>query len=69
MLFDVLTQPPALKLAQFGEEFFADAERRARGLPDGQRERTIKRLRQARALVGSTDALKRFDAWRAPEER
>jgi len=23
----------------------------------------------ARGLLGSTDALKRFDAWRAPEER
>jgi len=39
------------------------------GLPGGQRERTVRRLRQARALVGSTDALERFDAWRAPEER
>jgi hypothetical protein len=42
------------------EAFFADAERRARDLPDGQRERTIERLRQARALIGSTDALERF---------
>jgi len=51
------------------EEFFADAERRAQDLPDEQRERTIERLRRARALIGSTDALERFDAWRAPEER
>ena len=51
------------------EAFFADAECRARDLPDGQKERTIERLRQARALVGSTDALERFDAWRAPDER
>ena len=51
------------------EEFFADAERRAQDLPDEQRERKIERLRQARALIGSTDALARFDAWRAPEER
>ena len=51
------------------EAFFADAERRARDLPDEQKERKIKQLRQARALVGSTDALERFDAWRAPEER
>ena len=29
----------------------------------------IERLRQARAPVGGTDALERFDAWRAPEER
>ena len=51
------------------EAFFGDAERRARDLPDGQNERSIERLRQARALIGSTDALERFDAWRAPEER
>lgn len=51
------------------DAFFADAERRAQDLPDEQRERTIERLRRARALIGSTDALERFDAWRAPEER
>ena len=51
------------------EAFFADAERRAQDLPDEERERTIERLRRARALIGSTDALARFDAWRAPEER
>jgi hypothetical protein len=51
------------------EEFFADAERRAQDLPEDQRERTIERLRRARGLIGSTDALERFDAWRAPEER
>lgn len=51
------------------EAFFADAARRAQDLPDEQRERTIERLRRARALIGSTDALERFDAWRAPEER
>lgn len=47
----------------------ADAECRAQDLPDKQRERTIEWLRQARTLVGSTDALERFKAWRAPEER
>lgn len=51
------------------EEFFADAERMAQDLPDEQREHTIERLRQARALIGSTDALERFGTWRAPEER
>ena len=51
------------------EAFFADAERRAQDLPDEQRERTKERLRRARALIGSTDALERFGAWRAPEER
>lgn len=51
------------------DAFFADAERRAQDLPDEERARTIERLRRARALIGSTDALERFDAWRAPEER
>ncbi|WP_040729183.1 hypothetical protein [Thiocapsa marina] len=51
------------------EEFFADAERRAQDLPSEQREGTTARLRRARGLIGSTDALERFDAWRAPEER
>ncbi|MGE0371005.1 MAG: hypothetical protein AB7Q01_03855 [Gammaproteobacteria bacterium] len=51
------------------EAFFTDAERRAQDLPDEQRERTKARLRRARALIGSTDALERFGAWREPEER
>jgi hypothetical protein len=51
------------------EAFFADAECRAQDLPDEGRERTIERLRGARVLIGSTDALERFDTWRAPEER
>jgi len=51
------------------EAFFADAERPVQDLPDEQRERTIERLLRARALIGSTDALERFGAWRAPEER
>jgi hypothetical protein len=46
-----------------------DAKRRAQDLPDEERERTIERLRRSRALIVSTDALERFDAWRAPEER
>lgn len=51
------------------DAFFADAERRALDLPDEQREHTMDRLRRARALIGSTDALERFGAWRAPEKR
>lgn len=51
------------------DEFFADAERWAQDLPEEQRERPIERLRWARGLIGSTDALQRFDAWQAPEER
>jgi hypothetical protein len=51
------------------EQFFADAEHRAAGLPDEQRRRTLERLRRARELIGSTDALARFQSWRAPDER
>ena len=51
------------------EAFFADAERRAQDLPEEERESTTERLLRARALIGSTDALERFDAWRAPKER
>ena len=43
--------------------------RRAQDSPDEQLERTIKSIRQGPALIGSTDALERFDAKRAPEER
>jgi hypothetical protein len=46
-----------------------DAERRAQDLSDDQRERTIERLRRERDLMVSTEALERFDVWRAPEER
>jgi hypothetical protein len=51
------------------KDFFADAERRTRDLPDEQRKPTIERPRQALAFVGSTDALERFDVRRTPEER
>ncbi|MGB5439404.1 MAG: hypothetical protein WBN90_07135 [Gammaproteobacteria bacterium] len=51
------------------EEFFADAEHRLKNLPEDGRTRTIERLRRARKLIGSTDALNRFQSWKAPEER
>ena len=51
------------------EEFFADAELRAQVLPGEEREHTIAQLRQARRLIGSTDALEQFQSWRTPEER
>jgi len=56
-------------MRNWSTSFFADAERRAQDLPDEQRERTIERIRRVRALIGSTHALERFSAWRAPEER
>jgi len=51
------------------EEFFADAEHKLKNLPEGKRMRTMERLRRARKLIGSTDALERFQSWKAPEER
>ena len=51
------------------EAFFADAERRLEDLPKDQREHTMERLRRARKLIGSTDALDRLQSWKAPEER
>lgn len=51
------------------EEFFADAERRLDELPEMERERTEERLRRARKMIDSIDALDRFQSWKAPEER
>jgi hypothetical protein len=51
------------------EAFFADAERRLEGLHEDERVHTKERLRRARKLIGSIDALDRFQSWKAPEER
>jgi hypothetical protein len=51
------------------EEFFADAEHRLKNLPECERTHTMVRLRRARKLIGSTDALARFQSWKTPEER
>lgn len=51
------------------EQFFREAEQRAAGLGDEERARLLERLRRAREMVGSVDALDRFLAWRVPEER
>lgn len=51
------------------EAFFADAERRLEGLDEEERGRTTESLRRARKLIGSIDALERFQSWKAPEER
>ena len=50
-------------------EFFADAERRLEDLPEDLRVQTMERLQRARKLIGSADALERFQSWKAPEER
>jgi GTP1/Obg family GTP-binding protein len=51
------------------EQFFRDAEQRAAGLSDAERLRLLERLKLARKMVGSADALDRFMTWRAPDER
>jgi hypothetical protein len=51
------------------DQFFRDAEQRAAGLSDDERLRLLERLKLARQMVGSVDALDRFLAWRSPDER
>jgi hypothetical protein len=51
------------------EEFFADAEHNMKNLAEGERTHSMERLRRARKLIGSTDALERFQSWKAPEDR
>lgn len=51
------------------EAFFADAEQRLVHLSDDERERTLDRLKRARELIGTVDALDRLRSWRTPDER
>jgi GTP1/Obg family GTP-binding protein len=51
------------------EEFFVDAEQRLADFLEDERDRTMARLKRARKMIGSIDALDRFQSWKAPEER
>jgi hypothetical protein len=51
------------------DQFFADAERRVADLDADERLRMLDRLKSARKLIGSVDALERLRTWRSPEER
>lgn len=51
------------------EQFFQDAERRAAKLSGDKKLKMLERLKLARKLVGSVDALDHFMAWRSPDER
>ncbi|MHB8831963.1 MAG: hypothetical protein ACYC9V_02135 [Desulfobacteria bacterium] len=51
------------------EQFFADAERRAEGLEPDEQLKMLDRLKRARQLIGSVEALDRFRSWKTPEER
>ena len=51
------------------EDFFEDLERRAGALPEEEQAAVRSRLSRARELLGGTDVLRRFAAWRAPDEK
>jgi hypothetical protein len=50
------------------EAFLADAGHSLVGQHEEERVRTMERLRRARKLIGSTDALDRFQFWKTPDE-
>ena len=56
-------------VARSREDFFEDLERRARALPEEEQAAVRARLSRARELLGGTDVLRRFAAWRAPDEK
>jgi hypothetical protein len=51
------------------EQFFLDAERQASILSEDERIKILERLKLARNLIGSVDALRHFKAWKSPDER
>lgn len=51
------------------EGFFSDAELRISGLPESEKEALMERLKLARELIGSINALQKLASWRAPDER
>jgi GTP1/Obg family GTP-binding protein len=51
------------------EHFFRDAEAQAANLDPEKRARVLERLKLAREMIGSIDALDYFRRWRTPSER
>ncbi len=51
------------------DNFFKHAEKRAASLSDDKKLKMLERLRLAREMIGSVDALDHFLAWRSPSER
>jgi hypothetical protein len=51
------------------EQFFSDVEKRAQELENDEKHAMLERLRLARELIGSTDALDHFLDWESPDER
>lgn len=58
----------AWALARKIEEFFSDAENRASNLKGEEQSALVRRLSQARSLLGGLDALARFRDWKAPPD-
>lgn len=56
-------------VAKAREEFFEDLERRVGALSEEEQAAVRARLSRARELLGGTDVLRRFAAWRAPDEK
>ncbi len=59
----------AWALARNIEDFFEDAQRRASSITGDEQRNVLERVNRARELLGGTDTLKRFGAWRSPEDR
>jgi hypothetical protein len=51
------------------EQFFVEAERRSAALDAEERLKLLDRLKRARELIGSVDALDHFLTWKLPDER
>lgn len=51
------------------EKFFQDVETRVAGFSNDQKQKVLERLKLARKMLGSIDALEHFFAWRSPDER
>ncbi len=51
------------------EKFFLDIEREANNKGEDEKLRLLERLKNARKLIGSIDALSHFLMWRSPDER
>lgn len=51
------------------EGFFSDAEQRIACLAEAEKEVLMGRLKLARELIGSANALQKLASWRAPDER
>ena len=51
------------------EEFFVDLDTQSESIPETEREVVRERIQQAREMFGGVDTLKRFGAWKTPEQR